>query len=88
MPFYEYECEVCLEKFERITSMGNRYDVIHCSQKARLLVSLSSFVRIEPIHILQEHSAAEGGGYTEVGKINNAPRTEPARPHSENLIAV
>lgn len=87
MPTYEYECEQCLERFERITSMANRHEATHCGQKARLRISHTSVVMLTPLIVLQEHPESEGGGYIEIDRINNAPNirpcTEPKRDLSE-----
>lgn len=84
MRIYEYECEDG-HHFEEAHRIDDRYNTRcpECTKPVHIKISLGNFIMVEPIHILQERSARDGGGYDEVGKINNAPKTEPPRPHKK-----
>jgi len=86
MRIYEYECEDG-HRFEEAHRIDDRYNAScpECTKPVHIRISLSNFVMIEPIHVLQEH---HDGSHTEVNTIYNAPKTEPPRPHGGNLVEV
>ena len=88
MPIYEYRCDNCNLRFEKLRDINYASEpntCPNCNQQSHRVASIFRYKSLEPILVLQDHA----DGVKEIGRVN-APDTEPPRPPAwdRNLIEV